>query len=78
MAFGLAVYASRCRLPFLAQDSLPGAGQALLGGLLPARSLYKVSNHVIRFSSFSKLLGATWVRSESILSAFLRSILSAF
>ena len=61
MAFGLAVYASRCRLPFLAQDSLPGAGQALLGGLLPARSLYKVSNHVMRFSSSSKLLGATWV-----------------
>jgi hypothetical protein len=47
MAFGLAVYASRCRLPFTAQDSLPGAGQALLGGLLPARSRYKVSNHAI-------------------------------
>jgi len=37
MAFGLAVYVSRCRLPFTAQDSLPGAGQALLGGLPPAR-----------------------------------------
>ncbi len=47
MAFGLAVYASRCRLPFTAQDSLPGDGPALLGGLLPARSLYKVSNHAI-------------------------------
>lgn len=28
----------------LAQDSLPGAGQALLDGLLPARFLQKVSN----------------------------------
>jgi hypothetical protein len=37
MAFGLAVYVSRCWLPFTAQDSLPAAGQALLGGLLPAR-----------------------------------------
>ena len=35
MAFGLAVYASRCQLPFTAQDSLPGAGQALLDGLYP-------------------------------------------
>ena len=70
MAFGLAVYASRCRLPFLAQDSLPGAGQALLGGLLPARSLYKVSNHVIRFSSLSKLLGATWVHPILFLSFY--------
>ena len=32
MAFGLAVYASQGRLPFPAQDSLPGAGQALLDG----------------------------------------------
>ena len=59
MAFGLAVYASRCQLPFTAQDSLPGDGQALLDGLVPARFLYKVSNHVIRSSSLSKLLGAT-------------------
>ncbi len=36
MAFGLAVYASRCKLPGTAQDSFPGAGQALLGGLPPA------------------------------------------
>ncbi len=45
MAFELAVYASQGRLPFLTQDSLPAAGQALLDGLLPARSQYKVSNH---------------------------------
>jgi hypothetical protein len=55
MAFGLAVYASRCRLPFIAQDSLPGAGQALLDGLLPARSQYKVSNH-----SIFLLIQASW------------------
>ena len=59
MAFGLAVYASRCRLPFTAQDSLSGAGQALLDGLLPARSHCKVSNQLMRFSSLPKLLGAT-------------------
>jgi hypothetical protein len=55
MAFGLAVYASRCRLPFIAQDSLPGAGQALLDGLLPARPQYKVSNH-----SIFLLIQASW------------------
>ena len=55
MAFGLAVYASRCRLPFIAQDSLPGAGQALLDGLLPARSQHKVSNH-----SIFLLIQASW------------------
>ena len=36
MAFGLAAYVSRCWLPVTAQDWLPGAGQALLGGLVPA------------------------------------------
>ena len=36
MAFGLAAYVSRCWLPVTAQDWLPGAGQALLGGRLPA------------------------------------------
>jgi hypothetical protein len=55
MAFGLAAYASQGRLPFPAQDSLPGAGQALLGGLLPARSHHKVSNH----STFL-LIQASW------------------
>jgi hypothetical protein len=55
MAFGIAVYASQGRLPFLTQDSLPGAGQALLDGLLPARSHYKVSNHVIFL-----LIQASW------------------
>ena len=33
MAFGLAVYASQCGLPRPTQNSLPAAGQALLGGL---------------------------------------------
>ncbi len=55
MAFELAVYASQGRLPFLTQDSLPAAGQALLDGLLPARSQYKVSNH----STFL-LIQASW------------------
>ena len=36
MAFGLAAYVSRCLLPVTAQDWLPGASQALLGGLSPA------------------------------------------
>ena len=36
MAFGLAAYVSRCWLPVTAQGWLPGAGQALLGGLSPA------------------------------------------
>jgi hypothetical protein len=36
MAFGLAAYVSRCWLPVTAQGALPGAGQALLGGLSPA------------------------------------------
>ena len=36
MAFGLAAYVSRGWLPFLAQDSLPAAGQALPDGLPPA------------------------------------------
>jgi len=38
MAFGIAVYASPRRLPDAAQDSLPGAGQALLGGLPTRRA----------------------------------------
>ena len=37
MAFRLAVNVSRSQLPFLAQDSLPAAGQALPGALPPAR-----------------------------------------
>jgi hypothetical protein len=55
MAFGLAVYASRCQLPSTAQDSLQGAGQTLLDGLLPARSHYKVSNHLVFL-----LIQASW------------------
>jgi len=38
MAFGIAVYASRGGLPRPAQDWLPGAGYALLGGLDPQGS----------------------------------------
>jgi hypothetical protein len=38
-AFGIAAYVSRWRLPALAQGLLPGAGQALPDGLLPARFL---------------------------------------
>jgi hypothetical protein len=44
MAFGLAVYVSRCWSPVTAQDWLPAAGQALPGGLLPAELLQKVFN----------------------------------
>ena len=58
MAFGLAVYVSRCWLPVTAQDSLPGAGQALLDGLstrrVPAKGFQLTS---CSLSSFSKLLG---------------------
>jgi len=34
MAFGLAVYASQCRLLDTTQDSLPAAGQALPGEIV--------------------------------------------
>jgi hypothetical protein len=44
MAFGLAAYVSRSWLPFPAQGWLPGAGQALPDGLLPARFLQEVFN----------------------------------
>ena len=44
MAFGLAAYVSRCWLPVTAQGWLPGAGQALLDGLLPAGFRQKVFN----------------------------------
>ena len=44
MAFGIAAYVSRCWLPVTAQDWLPGAGQALLGGLPPAGFRQKVFN----------------------------------
>jgi hypothetical protein len=37
MASEFAVYASQCRLPDPTQDSLPGAGQALLDGLSTRR-----------------------------------------
>jgi hypothetical protein len=73
MAFGLAVYASQGRLPFLAQDSLPGAGQALLDGLLPARSQYKVSNHAIfpLIQASWRNLTWSWLDPECILIRFL-------
>jgi hypothetical protein len=59
MAFGLAVYASQCRLPDPTQDSLPAAGQALPDGLFTR----KVPMKGFRFasyisSSFPKLLVA--------------------
>ncbi len=44
MAFGLAAYVSRCWSPVTAQGSLPGAGQALPGGLSPAGLRQKVFN----------------------------------
>ena len=58
MAFGLAAYVSRCWLPVTAQGWLPGAGQALLGGLSPAGLLTKGFQLTsCALSSFSKLLG---------------------
>jgi hypothetical protein len=58
MAFGLAAYVSRCWSPFTAQGSLPGAGQALLDGLLtrkaPAKGFQLTS---CSLSSLPKLLG---------------------
>lgn len=48
MAFGLAVYASQCRLPRPTQNSLPVAGQALPGRL----STRKVPMKGFRFASY--------------------------
>ena len=57
MAFGLAAYVSRCRLPFTAQGWLPGARQAFLGGLSPARFLQKVFNSLhVRWPPFPSFL----------------------
>ena len=57
MAFGLTTYVSRCRLPFTAQGSLPAAGQALPGGLLPARFLRKVFSSLhVRWPPFPSFL----------------------
>ena len=57
MAFGLAAYVSRCWLPVTAQGSLPGAGQALLGGLSPAGLLQKVFNSLhVRCPPFPSFL----------------------
>ena len=51
MAFGLAVYASQCRLPCPTQDSLPAAGQALPDGLstrkVPLKGFRSASTHAI-------------------------------
>jgi len=47
MAFGIAVYASRDGLPRPAQDWLPGAGYALLGGLDPQGSVEWFQVHVM-------------------------------
>ena len=59
MAFGLAVYASQCRLPNATQDSLPVAGQALLDGVF-TRKVPMKGFKVVDYISFSlpKLLGA--------------------
>ena len=49
MAFGLAVYASPRSLPHPTQNSLPGAGQALLDGLLTRKVSmkgFKVVNYI--------------------------------
>ncbi len=48
MAFGLAVYASRCELPRPTQNSLPAAGQALPDGL----STRKVPMKGFRYASY--------------------------
>lgn len=57
MAFGLTTYVSRCWLPFTAQGSLPAAGQALPGGLLPAGFLRKVFNSLhVRWPPFPSFL----------------------
>jgi hypothetical protein len=57
MAFGLAAYVSRCWLPVTAQGWLPGAGQALLDGLLPAGLLQKVFNSLhVRWPPFPSFL----------------------
>jgi len=58
MASGLAVYVSRGGYPLAAQDSLPGAGQALLDGLSTRRAPmkgFKLTS--CSLSSFPKLLG---------------------
>src|SRR5262249_41937528 len=59
-AFGLAVYASPPGLPHATQDSLPAAGQALLGGRSPAGLLRKVSECFLHLILLPRaLLGAT-------------------
>jgi hypothetical protein len=59
MAFGLAVYASQSRSPDTTQDSLPVAGQALLGGVLTRKVPMKGFKVVFYISfPFPKLLGA--------------------
>ena len=59
MAFGLAVYASRCGFPRPTQDSLPAAGQALPDGLSTRKIPLKGFRVVSYISSpFPKLLGA--------------------
>ena len=79
MAFGLAAYVSPVDYPTLAQGSLPGAGQALLDGLLPAGFLQKVSDshhgHPPPFPSF--LAQTVWLKVLE-LQAKLLSILADF
>ena len=61
MAFGLVVYASWGKSPDPTQDSLPGAGQALLGGLSTRKVPMKGFQHVFltSFPPFPSLLGAS-------------------
>ena len=66
MASGLAVYVSRGGYPLAAQDSLPGAGQALLDGLSTRRAPmkgFKLTS--CSLSSFPKLLGTIPIRLRS-------------
>jgi len=59
MAFGLAVYASQCRLPDPTQNSLPAVGQTLPDGLSTRRTAMKGFKSASYISSpFPKLLDA--------------------
>ena len=66
MAFGLAAHVSRCWLPVTAQGWLPGAGQALLGGLSPAGLLQKVFNSLhVRWPPFPSFLAQSLYRTRA-------------
>lgn len=73
MAFGLAVYASQGRLPDTTQDSLPGAGQALLDGVL-TRKVPMKGFRLRLFLLSQALLGATDATDASSQNARLPSV----